>query len=384
MTARREPIRVLFVDDEAHILAGLERVLRRQMGGWSMAFANGGEDALARLAKDPADVIVSDMQMPGMDGAALMQEVRRRHPEVVRLILTCHSNPGMILRAVLATHQFLVKPCCPEDLIRTVEGTMEPRRRVGGVAMCRRIGLIDSLPSPSKRLRQLRTALRRPSVSPAELGQIIREDPAMSVRVVQLCNSVYGQGRLPVTDPSEAVARVGVELIHSLEKVPLFHDTVPGSLDLEAWAQHSLETARFARGIAERAEMDLSSTGLVYLAGLLHDLGDLMEPDGMKVGGATEGPSRSGSAAGDYFLALWGFSSEMRAAIRGVHEPGNDTGEDAVRTALLGGHELARRMSPAGREELSLPPGGNRWVQRCQHLWARRNRSSGSEENTDE
>ena len=62
--------RVLFVDDEPRILEGLRRMLRSQRHDWEMAFAPGGEAALAMLETLPFDVIVSDMRMPGIDGAA--------------------------------------------------------------------------------------------------------------------------------------------------------------------------------------------------------------------------------------------------------------------------------------------------------------------------
>jgi CheY-like chemotaxis protein len=62
--------RVLFVDDEPKILEGLQRLLRPQRYEWKMAFADGGEAALALLAHEPFDVVVTDMRMPGMAPAS--------------------------------------------------------------------------------------------------------------------------------------------------------------------------------------------------------------------------------------------------------------------------------------------------------------------------
>ena len=62
--------RILFVDDEPMILAGLQRMLRNMRSEWDMAFADSGEQALEMLARSPYDVVVSDMRMPGMSGAA--------------------------------------------------------------------------------------------------------------------------------------------------------------------------------------------------------------------------------------------------------------------------------------------------------------------------
>jgi len=82
--------RILFVDDEPNILAGLKRQLRSQRKEWEMAFAESGEAALDMLSETPFDVVVSDMRMPGMDGAELLNRVKERYPETVRIILSGH------------------------------------------------------------------------------------------------------------------------------------------------------------------------------------------------------------------------------------------------------------------------------------------------------
>jgi DNA-binding NtrC family response regulator len=80
--------KVLFVDDEPRILDGLRRSLRAKRGEWDMSFAPGGEPALEVLAGAPHDVIVSDMRMPGMDGAELLTRVSTLYPEVARVVLS--------------------------------------------------------------------------------------------------------------------------------------------------------------------------------------------------------------------------------------------------------------------------------------------------------
>ena len=76
--------RILFVDDEPAILEGLQNLLYKDRRRWQMVFAAGGESALREIAAQAFDVVVSDMRMPGIDGAELLTEVKVRFPATAR------------------------------------------------------------------------------------------------------------------------------------------------------------------------------------------------------------------------------------------------------------------------------------------------------------
>lgn len=84
MTAAR-PV-VLLVDDEAHILSALQRVLRRE--AYDVVTTTRTEDALALLAQRAFAVVVSDQKMPGASGIAFLREVATRFPATRRILLT--------------------------------------------------------------------------------------------------------------------------------------------------------------------------------------------------------------------------------------------------------------------------------------------------------
>ena len=112
--------RVLFVDDQPEILAGLRRMLRVLRNEWQMEFVESGEEALALMAEAPFDVVVSDMRMPGMDGAQLLTETMTQYPGTVRIILSGQADQASVMRAVTPAHQYLSKPCDAEMLKATV------------------------------------------------------------------------------------------------------------------------------------------------------------------------------------------------------------------------------------------------------------------------
>ncbi|WP_054650256.1 response regulator [Salidesulfovibrio brasiliensis] len=120
--------RVLFVDDEKNVLNGLRRMLRSIRDEWEMDFAPGGAEALELVGKKEYDLVVSDMRMPGMDGAELLTKVQELSPETVRIVLSGHSEQNMVMKSVKPAHQFLSKPCSSEQLLQTLKEAYRLRR----------------------------------------------------------------------------------------------------------------------------------------------------------------------------------------------------------------------------------------------------------------
>ena len=120
--------KIIFVDDELHVLDGLRRMLRSVSKEWDLRFAESGEAALAMLEQQPADVIVSDMRMPRMDGAELLRKVKEKYPGSVRIILSGYADEEAILRTVGPAHQYLAKPCDSKLLISTINRALGLRK----------------------------------------------------------------------------------------------------------------------------------------------------------------------------------------------------------------------------------------------------------------
>ena len=122
--------RILCVDDEPKVLEGLERVMHRRC---SLLTANSGEEALRLLSgPEPIDVIMSDMRMPRMNGAALLAECRKRSPDTVRLLLTGQTDLESAISAVNEGHvfRFLTKPCPPAVLVEALTAALEQHRLI--------------------------------------------------------------------------------------------------------------------------------------------------------------------------------------------------------------------------------------------------------------
>src|SRR5580704_191396 len=76
--------RVLLVDDEPNVVQGLTRMMRSVRDEYETRYALSGTEALKIMAEWPADVVVSDMRMPGMNGVELLNKIAADYPEAVR------------------------------------------------------------------------------------------------------------------------------------------------------------------------------------------------------------------------------------------------------------------------------------------------------------
>ncbi len=120
MTAPQLPC-ILCVDDEPRVTEGLALLLRRD---YRVVTAAGGHEALQRLLEIGAPAaVVSDMRMPGMDGAALLKRVRQLYPETTRILLTGEPGRDAAVSAINEGQifRFLTKPCAPEQVRAAIE-----------------------------------------------------------------------------------------------------------------------------------------------------------------------------------------------------------------------------------------------------------------------
>ena len=117
--------RVLIVDDEPSVLSALSRTLGRS--GHRVEKAASGDEALAALEGGGIDVVVSDMRMPGMSGAELLERIAARWPKVMRILITGHADFDATVAAINRGHifRYVAKPWVEGDLLTAVREAIE-------------------------------------------------------------------------------------------------------------------------------------------------------------------------------------------------------------------------------------------------------------------
>lgn len=120
------PVQILLVDDDHAARAAFQRVLERQ--GYSVIAAADGREALQLLEGThvPVDVLVTDVQMPGMLGDALAVEVRRAWPDLPVLFVSGEATFERLAGSAGGRARFLLKPFGPEELAESVAALLRP------------------------------------------------------------------------------------------------------------------------------------------------------------------------------------------------------------------------------------------------------------------
>ena len=353
-SAETERKRVLFVDDDEYLLEGLRDALRPQRRHWTMTFAPDATEALAIVESQPQHVIVSDLRMPGIDGASLLARIRELDPGAVRIVLSGQADLEMLARAAAVAHRLLAKPCEIADLVEMIERSCALQEMITRVESHRSSSGSSALPSAPRSYTKLSALLASGDATAADAAAIVEQDIAVAAKVLQLANSAYFGRRNPVSKLREAVAYVGLDALRALIlSAAVFEEfkvdpPIPG-FDLDALQLHSSHVAHLAAAIA--TEQGIKED--VFAAGLLHDVGlvvlaaedrdalDTIFTRAREEHRAIDDIEREFQLCGHaeigaHLLALWGLPHEVTDAVACHHQaPRPDAPFDGVAVTYI-------------------------------------------------
>jgi response regulator RpfG family c-di-GMP phosphodiesterase len=280
LTPLKEPSKysILCVDDEANILTSLRRMF--SLIGYNVTTAESGAQGLEILAKTSFDVIISDMRMPGMDGAQFFESVRASWPEPVRILLTGNSEVSSAIAGVNQgeIYRFVTKPWVDEDLCATIKSALEYAQ------------------------------LRR------ERFELLERTRLHNVQLEERINE-------RTQDLSEANIKLRASYVSSIKAFSnLLRLRQPSLL------MHSRRVASIGMEIAKLADFDEKGVQEVYIAGLLHDIGKIGLSDRVLRTHSSELPIsdldlyRSHPVLGATFLESLDDMGGIAAMIRSHHE----------------------------------------------------------------
>jgi len=368
--------RVLFVDDDPSVLNGLRRVLRKMRGEWQTLFATSGQEALITMQECPVDVVVTDMQMPKMDGAQLLTQVAKLYPHTARIILSGHSELEMVLKSATTAHQYLAKPCDINALKASIDRILKLQKLLNNEELENMASKLNTLPSMSSVYQELNELMFSPSSTMEQVGEVIAKDIGLSAKILQLVNSAFFGLKREISSPAEASSFLGMDVIRGLVCNVTVFDMLDESLgegfNLETISEKGLYTGIAAKAIAKHEKQSAIVCDHAFIAGLMHDVGKLVlavnKPEEyrkvLKIM-AAKGKAdfiveqhvfgQSHMAIGAYLLGLWGMHNNVVEAVAFHHRPDLCANSGFLPlTALYGALALDERLKRAEVKQYPL------------------------------
>ncbi|HLO65228.1 MAG TPA: HD domain-containing phosphohydrolase [Azonexus sp.] len=243
------PATLLFVDDEPGILSALRRLFRQF--GYRILIAESGAQGLLEMEKTPVDLVISDMRMPEMDGAAFLRQVRQRWPDAVRILLTGYADVTSTIAAINEgeIYRYIAKPWDDNEIVNVVREALERQK----------------LESENRRLSAL---------IQAQNDELKNLNASLEQKVAERTSEL--QQALSFVEQTHAELKKSF-----LTSVQVF----AGMVELRSGsggsrlAGHGRRVADLARTVAQRLGMPETEIQNITLAGLLHDIGKLGLPD---------------------------------------------------------------------------------------------------------
>jgi response regulator RpfG family c-di-GMP phosphodiesterase len=238
---------LLLVDDEPSILSALRRLFRPE--GYRVLVAEGGALALEMIKDEHIDLVISDMRMPGMDGAQFLERLRSVQPDAVRILLTGYADIGSTIAAINAgqIHRYIAKPWNDSDILLVVRDALQRR------ALEQQNRLLSELSvRQNEELRQLNLTLE----------ERVRQRTAEIEQINDMLNVAYGELKSNFTLSMRIFAGL-MELRH------------------KGLSGHSSRVSEWAKRVCETLKLDERQSHDIHVAALLHDIGKIGFPDGL-------------------------------------------------------------------------------------------------------
>jgi HD-like signal output (HDOD) protein len=296
-------------------------------------------DALNLLAREAHDVVIADLLLPGVDGLALLEKVRRLYPTVIRFLVTSNSDYKLTFAAMNVAHQVMQKPLDTPLLWSLISQTAAVLPLIRDDAMRAVIGSVAQLPPAPRVYAELSRLLENPNCGIDDVVKLIGRDPAIASRLLRLANSAFFSHREHSLDLRPSVVRLGFNTIRNLMlTVELFDLGSPFGKALGRELELVQRNALVLAKISEQLARSTTLTGDAFVTGLLADIGQivLLMTQGYawrdcratarlykrplqdleeKAFGVTH------AEVGGYLLALWGLPYSVVEAVTNHHHP---------------------------------------------------------------
>lgn len=363
------PRHILFVDPEKLHLRAIQRSFRLDKEQWSISTAYEAVAALRIILDKSVDVLVTETVLPGMNGLELLELVRRRFPNIIRIILSGFAGRDVVLKSIGIAHQYLAKPCEDKDLKETIQRADMMRAFLPDEQLKSMVSHISALPSLPKLYVEINNELASEDPSIAKVADIVSRDLSVSAKLLQLVNSSFFGMSTSITQARKAVNLLGLDLVQAVVLasgvIAAFKGVVQAGFSVDKLWNHAFRTGALAKAMAQAENLPATTADNAHMAGLLHDIGSVMlvthlpdtyvtaikmaEDQGISIYESEKAIlGFSHAEIGAYLLGLWGLSDPIVISAAYHHRPSEAADQGLSALTFVHVANVLEKADPAG------------------------------------
>jgi len=269
--------KVLFVDDEKKIHQVIQKELKKAQ--LDLFFVQNGEDGLRLLERECMDLVVSDFQMPEMNGIDFLSAVKLEYQDVNRMLLSNELDQPDVNLAITRGYatSFLTKPWAKDVLRNSIEHVLEVRDILKSKKLLETIHEIDRLPCLPDVYQEFIEAVFKEQ-SAGEIASVIEKDVSITTRLLQVANSAF-YGSVGICSVDRSIVRLGLNAVKDMVLTLSFVNELDWSGSqlkrLEDIFNHSSMVNKYFKKVY-RIKNGVPLPPEVASIGLTHDIGNII------------------------------------------------------------------------------------------------------------
>lgn len=353
---------ILFVDDEMQILRALKRLFYKSE--YHILLANSGKEALELLDGEQVDMLITDMRMPVMDGHELLQIVRGKYPNIIRIALSGYTDKQVVLSALdkNLAKIYMFKPWDNEEMQNVIKNLFIFEAVLKDVRLLDIINNLKNLPTIPKLYNSISLMVENEEPI-SEIAKCIEGDPAIASRILRIANSAYFGSK--TGDIKQAIMFIGLVNVKNIILTnSVYGNEYSNQKEIEETFQHSNFTNLilndlYSKLLKKNLPNDSKSAGLLHNIGkgiMLMNFKELYTKEQNQIIDEIKKLGVSHQKIGCYILNWWELPLPIVESAMFHHSPGNKNifNKELVAAVHIAQHYAWRFLKKEPQDELSI------------------------------
>lgn len=314
--------KIVLIDEDLTFVNQMAKLLKEERPDWIIYTVGTAAEGVALVVSESIDVVISDAQLPDMEGTKFLEKIRSSKPEVLRFTLSNDSDAEVLLECARLNQRFIAKPADAKILANTIDDSIHLRGLLAGDHLNALMQDVDSLPAIPAIYDELVKELASPNSSLVKVADIIEGDAGLTLSILKIVNSAYFGLNQRVESVTQAISLLGTALVKNITLTTQVFSKFEGDkIDLQKLTEinnQALKIGALTNQFSRYAKVSRISLNHCQVAGMMSNIGELIALTKTGEDFVNEVPSH---LLGAYLMKVWMMPDAVTEAIAIQHEP---------------------------------------------------------------